>query len=471
MTQPISRRTLLRGARGIALGLPLLEAMAPRSARAAEPPRRFLVWAQPNGTVLDRWVCKVGASERDFTLSEILAPLERHKADMIGLQNIRHHSGYGHQYATTLTGRPYMDTGYPNIFARGISLDQYIAQKWMGRTPVPSLQIGLAVAHDRETSSCLSWVDVKKGLPAENNPYALYNRLFTDGSIAGRQEVARLFSSRRSAIDSVLAATTSLARRVGQADRLVLENYLESVRAVEVQMTALEKRTAQCASPRLPADRTLPTDRRPYWLVQDNVPELMKIQTALITAIFACDLTRVITFTVAGSGGAHRGHPWLPEVPRGHDWHGHSHQVEKGVEAPLVAIDRWYMGQLALLVDQLKGAVEPNGRPLLASTLMLVTNEYGANGPIRFLPLRPGQTATNFSHHVSYVPTLLFGQAGGALRTGRYLSFPVTGEPQATSGGVHHNRLFVSILNALGIPDQTFGDPRAQQGPLPGLLG
>jgi len=47
----LSRRTVLRGACGAAIGLPWLEAMAPRGARAAAaPPKRFIVMFSPNGT-------------------------------------------------------------------------------------------------------------------------------------------------------------------------------------------------------------------------------------------------------------------------------------------------------------------------------------------------------------------------------------------------------------------------------------
>ena len=53
----------------------------------------------------------------------------------------------------------------------------------------------------------------------------------------------------------------------------------------------------------------------------------------------------------------------------------------------------------------------------------------------------------------------LIGGAGGALKTGRHLKF----------NSVPHNNLLVSLLNAFGIPDQTFGDPTCCTGPLPGI--
>ena len=44
MSKPLSRRTLLRGVAGLGIGLPLLEAMLPRSAKGAMPlaPRRIM---------------------------------------------------------------------------------------------------------------------------------------------------------------------------------------------------------------------------------------------------------------------------------------------------------------------------------------------------------------------------------------------------------------------------------------------
>ena len=57
------------------------------------------------------------------------------------------------------------------------------------------------------------------------------------------------------------------------------------------------------------------------------------------------------------------------------------------------------------------------------------------------------------------MPFLIAGDAGGAFRTGRYLKYD----------GVPHNNLLVSLLNAYGIADATFGNPDYCTGALPGL--
>jgi hypothetical protein len=473
MTRAISRRFMLRGLGGVSVGLPLLEAMLPaRAHAAAAQPRRFLVWATPNGTIVDRWICPVGASPSDFTLSEILTPLERHKADMVGVQNLRQYAGYGHEYGTTLTGRNYIDKGYPKIYATGPSLDQVIAKRWEGQTPLPSLQIGVQVTGARETSGCMSWTaaphqsvpGATQPLAAENNPFALFARLFSTGTPQATAGVARSFSARRSVLDSVLSQSAALEQRLGRNDRAILDNYLESVRSIEMQTVALATRAGQCAPPKTGTDPTAPGATTAWWLDQANVAPVIKLHADLIAAVFACDLTRVITLTVAGSGGDGRRPPaGLPNMPPG-DWHGISHMVEKGNLDALTAIEKWYHGQLAVLLDSLKAARDATGASLLASSLVLTINEYGPNGAIPSL----GLAEVNNSHRTIMMPILLFGQAGGALKTGRWVTTPLVTPNQGL--GRHTNQLWVSILNGLGIPDQTFGDPRAMQGPLPGVF-
>ena len=75
---------LLRGAGGIAIGLPFLEIMSQPgrvSAQAAAMPKRFLVFFSPDGSIHENWVPT--GTETNFQLSRILAPLETHKQDIV----------------------------------------------------------------------------------------------------------------------------------------------------------------------------------------------------------------------------------------------------------------------------------------------------------------------------------------------------------------------------------------------------
>ena len=84
----LSRRTLLRGATGIALGLPLLDAMRPRTARAqaAATPRRIMFVFQANGDEIATRFTTVG--ETNFVFGEFLAPLEPYRQDLLVLHKL-----------------------------------------------------------------------------------------------------------------------------------------------------------------------------------------------------------------------------------------------------------------------------------------------------------------------------------------------------------------------------------------------
>ena len=62
-------------------------------------------------------------------------------------------------------------------------------------------------------------------------------------------------------------------------------------------------------------------------------------------------------------------------------------------------------------------------------------------------------------HVCTDAPFILAGSAGGYFKTGQFLDF----------GGVYHNRLLVSVANALGFDMETFGDPDGGMGALEGL--
>ncbi|HLK92664.1 MAG TPA: hypothetical protein VKZ18_22415, partial [Polyangia bacterium] len=112
----------------------------------------------------------------------------------------------------------------------------------------------------------------------------------------------------------------------------------------------------------------------------------------------------------------------------------------------LIQINTWYAQQMAGLIDRLKSTPDAGGGTLFDNTLMLWSNE-----------LAKGNT-----HSRQDAPYVLAGNAGGALATGRFLSY----EGQ----GLNHNNLLLALINAMGVPDTTFGEADWCTGPLTGLL-
>src|SRR5262245_60969894 len=82
----ISRRTLLRGACGVALALPFLDAMSVRRASAATAPRRILFSFKPNG---DETAARFSTKdETSFVFGEFLEPLEPYRNELLVLDRL-----------------------------------------------------------------------------------------------------------------------------------------------------------------------------------------------------------------------------------------------------------------------------------------------------------------------------------------------------------------------------------------------
>ena len=67
------------------------------------------------------------------------------------------------------------------------------------------------------------------------------------------------------------------------------------------------------------------------------------------------------------------------------------------------------------------------------------------------------EIANGINHDQGNKPILLLGSAGGKIKTGQYAVY--NGDPQAN--------LFITMLNALGVPATTFGT--AGKAPLSGI--
>ena len=77
----LNRRSFLVGATG-ALGLPLLDSMRVRAA-PGDPPRRIVLFYNPNGTVGENWFPSDATSETDFSLPAILQPFAPYRDKLL----------------------------------------------------------------------------------------------------------------------------------------------------------------------------------------------------------------------------------------------------------------------------------------------------------------------------------------------------------------------------------------------------
>jgi hypothetical protein len=436
----LNRRTLLLGATGAAVGLPWLEAFAPRHAAAQTSlPKRFVVVFSPNG-LLPSWT--PSGSEHEFELSPILAPLEPHRADLVVIRGLHQQGagGDGHQNGIggMLTGAklnagPFGGTQAPPAgWASGPSVDQRIADAIAGDTKLRSLELGVQVG-SADNFGRMVYRASNQPLPPEDDPAAVYARVFaelhTDPAV-----LARLRRRRQSILDAVSGEYSRVISQLGAADRQRLNAHLEAVRDIEVRLTRTgDVGGGACSDPLV---RELNT--------RDNAafPDLGALQTDLLVMALACDITRVASLQWSRSVSQTR-FSWLGIQEAHHDL-SHLSDDDAAAQDKLTRINHWYMQQLASLIAKLKAIPEGDGS-MLDNTLVLYANE-----------LAHGNT-----HSRENAGYLLAGKAGGSLQTGRFLSY---------SEGQPHNDFLVSLLQLMGLPDRRFGNPEWCNGALSSLV-
>jgi hypothetical protein len=450
----ISRRTFLRGA-GATIGLPMLNAMAPArrligaEPAPARPPVRMACLFFPNGVWQDAWIPKENGA--DYTLPSSLEPLAPHKQDVLvlsGLDKAHSHDGDGH-YAKTanfLTAMHVTKTTGKEINCGGVSIDQYAAQHIGRRTPLPSLELGTDpvisgidsnVGYTRLYGSYISWETATRPVAKEINPRFVYERMFggsgsADSTNAGA--AARRREDFHSLLDGALDDAHRLRGRLGRDDQFKLDEYLDAVRSVEERIEFAE-RTEPREWQATPGWENQPA---PAAGIPHDFREHVRLMLDMLTLAFWSDSTRISTFMFANDVSG-RNFSFLDGVKGGHhEISHHQNQAEK-IEA-YKRINRWHVEQFAYLLDRLGGIREGEGS-LLDNSMLL----FGC-----------GMSDGN-RHDPNNLPIVLAGRAGGSLTPGRHIASPKN-TPLAN--------LYVSMLERLGTPVQSFGD---SNGPLNGL--
>jgi len=467
----ISRRSLLRGAGGAAIGLPFLEAMLrPGQSHAASAiPLRFLVFYTPGGTLLDKW--RPTGTESAYTLGDMMSPLNAWKDRMLfvdGLNLNITQIGVGHPHsrgmAGILTGTQLLsgtfDTGQGLAsWAEGPSIDQVIASRINKglNLKFPSLEFSSGWAISGRSAGQASYAanTINYNLPtgSTKNPIApqvdqlaAFKRIWGDGSTpatTGMDPNARA----KSILDAVQGQYMSLAGKLGASDRATLQAHLDMIRQVEMSLTATTGGGgAMCVTPDKPmatdSKLTDPTQSGSGIVVTEkDIPQKGLIMTDLLVAALACDMTRVATMQWADSEAKFI----MNFDPLNLPDHHHAYQHEHGFNPDaLNKIYKWYAGNFAYLLQKMDAVKEADGSTLLDNTLIFWITEIQ----------KPD------SHEQTSMPLVLAGKAQGKYRTGRWLQVP-----KNTS----HNNLLVTILNMFGGTDTTFGDSKYCTGALSGI--
>jgi Protein of unknown function (DUF1552) len=415
--QALSRRHFLRGV-GIAMSLPLLDAMQPRFARAASSalaphakPRRIFGICNNLGVRPDLFFPDTAG--RDYVASPYLKLLEAHRNDFSVISGVSHPNVDGGHPSdiSFLTAAPHPAS---SSFRNTISLDQYVAERIGTLTRFPSLTLAVNGA-----ARSLSWTGTGVAIPPEERASDVFNQLFLQGTPAQVAAQIHRLDTGRSILDAVGTQAKELERNVGARDRSRLEQYFASVRDLEHRLQeSREWESKPKPVVNFPAPRELSAAQ-----YMDKV----KAMYDLARLSFETDSTRAITLMLNSFGTPVVTIPGETITDSYHNLSHHGKTEEK--LAQLKVLDEWHMKLLANLFGDLQ-AVNEGGESLLDRTMIL----YGSN------------LGDANAHSTINLPTLF---AGGGFHHGQHLAFD-------RAQNYPLPNLFVSMLQRIGLDEDKF---------------
>lgn len=441
----LSRRALLRGAGGISMALPFLEAMTPRQARAALPVR-LLVYFWPNGTRGSAWAptktgaitgADLNAANQVFRANGAEADMVPHLTFVTGVGDLFGHAGASHQASMMATAEgdknPRSDSGTLPVLA---SIDQVCAMKLGMATALPSLSVSAASDPGFNIArTVLSWKGPNQPVTPYLRPAQVYNLLFGGGAALSptRSDAAGLLARDKSVLDAVAEDARRLRLKLGKVDQRRLDDFDQALREIErsVQTVNAPSSSAACRSSDAgawgPATAQAGREAGP----------VESLLLDLVVLAFRCDRTRYASYLLEYPFGPKR---WSAQgSPMGD--HDLSH-AQNGGHPGVVPRTNLKLSYLATAMRKMAG-IDEGGSTLLDNTVIYANSDnYDGNGHTR----RDSQ------------PIIVAGHAGGALPGGRHLRY-TPAKPL--------NDLLASLLNYVGVSTERWGNMGT--GTLPGL--
>jgi hypothetical protein len=465
----LNRRVFLRGAGGVGIALPFLEAMSPRAAFAQTAPKRYVVCfagmslGRDNAGRLEDIVPEgVGADFQFRTPMQALAP---YKDDVVVVSGLRIPIGgaggrlagfHKSSISPLLSGVLPPDIG-PNCY--GPTSDQIVANdpsfKGMAKLPFLTLRVQAEAYRGGGNVGVISW----RGAGSKNDPTVspglAFNNLFagftppaTGGGGPDPAELAaaeRLRREQLSVLDMVRGSADRLRARLGQADQTRLERHFDEIRELEKRLGTIPGGTAPgtppigagCSAPSAPgADPRIETGSAEGSgeIGYAGEEERAQVLTGLIAKSFACDLTRVATLQYTCVQCFMNVEKLVGVRMDLHEL-AHLSTIQGGkdvAQQKVMEMYGWHMKHFASLVGQLKAEIGPDGRPVLDNTVLVFVNEGG---------LGPAEGKNPASHSTDNMMVVLAGGKNLGIKGGRHIR----------AMNDHPAKVLASAMNAVGV--------------------
>ena len=417
----LSRRTVLQGA-GASIALPLLDAMIPagtalaQTAAATRPCLGFVYF--PHGALQEEWEpAQVG---RDFEfpfILEPLTPLREHVTVVSGLRNKGGESSNPHGIIEETWLNAVSPRSRNAATGVGVTVDQIAARHLGKETTLPSMELC------GEPGGVVSFRTPDQPLPMEGNPRKVFLSMFGQGQTNAERQA--ILHTTNSLLDYVKESTASLNRKLDAADRAKVNDYLDSVRAVELRVQRLAENAESLADlPEAPLG------------APDDFGELLDVQFEMIALAWQTNRTRVASMRMVKEASM-RTYPNLGVFEAFHPtshWGGYPERV-----ANLRLIQNYHTAVFAKFAQRLKDTPDGDGS-LLDHSIIL----FGSN------------MANSDAHNNDPLPQALIGRGGG-IRGGQHLKY---------SQDTPHANILATILDRAGVPAYEFETLADSTGPL-----
>ena len=460
----INRRAFLRGAGTVAIGLPFLEGLPERSAWAAAAPPVFTFYIVGSCGVVgksffpDTTGALTTAGLNGLT-DKAVTPLAAHAANLIFLKNVSwpqnvKSCGHAEGLCQSLTAIPPGSTGNA-AYSGGPSADMVISQAVnpAGTDPICLYAASKqAYIGDRISFRGAGAGQVRSG---DQNPYLLYSKLVglttttSTGGTTTDPVAAELAATRKSVNDLVRGELQSLMNNsaLSADDKSRLDLHFQSIRDVEVTMG---NTGMMCTTSGLDTT-TLNGYKSNFSWHQDGgmVETVAGLHMQLVALAFACNYNRVAALQWGdGTDGNKYSTPASMNLSTW-TFHQISHRVmsDGATGSNPTAEQAHHEIDIIRMQTLAKGLDAFAARGLQNSAQVMMTFHI-ADGP---------------SHSGINVPHIIWGNAGGFLKTGQFL------DPGKITSNKLQNTLITAAIRDKSTATVDFGMGTGN-GMIPGIM-
>jgi hypothetical protein len=500
----MNRRTFLRGAGGVAIGLPVLDCMLNEHGTAyaqsgeALPPVYGIMFAgqalggddheknvqRINGEIMtqDGHFIAPPESGAGYTITTPLRPIAHLQEDFSLVSGMRipydvnsaeasavppggaYREFHGGGSSPLLSGMRSLEGGFT---ANGPTSDQLLATQNAGLTLVDSLVLRAQpsfylAGYSFSGRHRISYSAAGEPVEAQDSPQTAFNSLFAgfmpdDAAAQARHDFE--LRSRRSVLDVILGKRDALLARVGNADRMRLGDHFDAIRQLEQRISQLPVASGACVPPMDPGtdppvggdNAGAGSDSIGTNTGYSNEHERTRMMADLIHMAFVCDLTRVATLQITAFQSHMNVFPLAEYLdspielsrPIRADLHevGHNGDADFRGQMAVSLLLGWHLSHYGYLIDKLKATTEGAGTTLDRAAIVFMP-EAGHGRHLN----SPADTAPK-THSVEEMAMLIAGRAGG-LAPGRHIP----------TDGAHPAQMLISCMQAAGYDGNSLGE-------------